>query len=79
MPSRRPPSRRPPLKACRRCGALVALDVKVCPFCGSTEFTDSWEGMVIILDPERSEIAKELGIDKPGAFAIKVGGRVVKR
>lgn len=79
MPGRRPPSRKPSLKACRRCGALVPLDAKVCPVCGSTEFTDNWEGMIIITDPEQSEIAKALKIDKPGMFAIRIGGRVVKR
>ncbi len=79
MPSRRPPSRRPLLKACRRCGALVDLDARVCPVCGSTEFTDSWEGMIIILDVENSEISKELKITKPGFYAIKIGGRVVRR
>ncbi len=79
MPARRPPTKRPPLKACRRCGALVPLDVKVCPYCGSSEFTDNWEGMIIILDVENSEIAKELNIEKEGFYAIKIGGRVVKR
>ncbi|MCE4628472.1 MAG: DNA-directed RNA polymerase, subunit E'' [Desulfurococcales archaeon] len=79
MPGRRPPSRRPLLKACRKCGALVPPDTRVCPVCGSTEFTDNWEGMIVIADPEKSELAKELGIDKPGIFAIRVGGRVVKR
>jgi len=79
VPGRRPPSRKPPLKACRKCGALVPLDVNVCPVCGSTEFTDNWEGMIIIADPEKSEVAKALNLDKPGMFAIRIGGRVVRR
>ncbi|MEB3844451.1 MAG: DNA-directed RNA polymerase, subunit E'' [Desulfurococcales archaeon] len=79
MPSRRPPSRRPPLKACRRCGGLVDREARVCPYCGSAEFTDNWEGMIIILDSENSVIAKETNINREGMFAIKVAGRIVKR
>ncbi len=79
MPRGRQPSKRPKLKACRKCGALVDSKVNVCPICGSTEFTDNWEGMIIILDPSHSELAKELQIEKPGLYAIRVAGRVVKR
>ena len=79
MPARRPPSRKPPLKACRKCGSLVPLDAKRCPVCGSTEFTENWDGMIIVFDPENSEVARELNLEKPGIYAIKVGGRVVKR
>jgi DNA-directed RNA polymerase subunit E" len=79
MPAKRLPSRKPPLKACRRCGALAPLDAKICPICGSTEFTESWEGLIIIFDPEKSEVAREINITKPGIYAIKIGGRVVRR
>lgn len=75
----RAPSKKPKLKACKKCGALVSSDANVCPVCGSTEFTTNWEGMVIIIDPERSELARELMITKAGAYAIRVAGRVVKR
>jgi len=75
----RPPSKKPRLKACRKCGALVPLNERVCPVCGSTEFSEDWEGMVIIVDPENSELAKEIGLERPGIFAIKVAGRIVKR
>ncbi|GAB6147706.1 transcription elongation factor subunit Spt4 [Stetteria hydrogenophila] len=69
--------RRPLLKACLHCGALVFRDVEVCPVCGGTRFTDEWEGMVIILD-ENSYVARVLE-RKPGIYAIKVAGRVVAR
>ena len=69
---------KPKLKACRNCGALVPKDANVCPICGSTSFTEAWEGMVIIIDPE-SLLAKELKIEKPGMYAIKVAGRIVRR
>ncbi len=66
------PVRGKPFKACRKCKALVNKEANICPICGSSDFTDEWEGMVIIIDPENSEIAKMLGITKPGRYAIKV-------
>ena len=66
------PARGKPFKACRKCKALVSKETNICPVCGSSDFTDEWEGMAIIIDPENSEIAKMLGITKPGRYAIKV-------
>lgn len=37
-----------------------------------SEFTASWQGRIAIIDHERSRIAKELEIAKPGEYAIKV-------
>ena len=61
------------LKACMKCKALVRVEEERCPVCGSTEFSEEWSGMVIIIDPKRSRIAKLLGIEKPGRYALKVG------
>jgi len=36
------------------------------------EFTPSWKGRVYILDPEKAQIAKKMGITKAGEYAIKV-------
>ena len=58
-------------KACKKCHAIVKG--KKCPICGSTELTTSWSGRVIILDPEKSKIAKELKIERPGEYALRVG------
>lgn len=63
---------KPPFKACRKCKYLVPHDEEKCPKCGSTDFTEEWEGMVIIIDPEDSKIAEILGIKEPGRYAIKV-------
>ena len=79
MPRGRAPSKKPKLKACKKCGALVTVDTNICPVCGSTDFTTNWEGMIVIIDPEHSELARELNITSPGIFAIRVAGRVVKR
>lgn len=60
------------LKACRQCKALVPLDEKKCPVCGSTAFTKLWMGYVIVIDPERSEIAKKIGAKVPWTYAIRL-------
>lgn len=69
----KPQKRKGVFKACKRCKALAPLDAAVCSVCGSAEFSEEWSGMVIIIDPEGSQIAKSLGISKPGRYAIKIG------
>uniref|UniRef100_A0A7C2ZCJ0 Transcription elongation factor Spt4 n=1 Tax=Ignisphaera aggregans TaxID=334771 RepID=A0A7C2ZCJ0_9CREN len=61
------------LKACMKCKALVKPEEEKCPVCGSTEFTYEWSGIVIIIDPERSDVAKMLNIKTPGRYALKIG------
>lgn len=57
-------------KACKICKRIYEGDK--CPDCGNTEFTDEWKGRVMIFDPENSEIAKKLKINKKGTYAIKI-------
>ncbi len=71
MPVRR--GRKKPFKACIKCKFLVPPDTEKCPNCGSESFSFDWSGMVIIVDAEKSEIAKMLGIKQPGRYAIKIG------
>lgn len=66
--------RRAYFKACIKCKLLVPLNAEECPNCGSRDFSEEWEGLVIILDPENSVIAKRLNITKPGRYAIKLRG-----
>ncbi len=56
-------------KACKICKTITEADK--CPRCGSKELTDSQKGKIIILNPEKSEIAQKLGIKEKGTFAIK--------
>ena len=58
-------------KACLKCKFLVEPAVEVCSNCGSREFTYDWDGAVIIIDPEKSMLAKLLDLKKPGKYAIK--------
>ena len=57
-------------RACRECKAVTTGDK--CNVCGSSNLTSQFSGLVIVFDPERSEIAKTLQISKPGKYAIKV-------
>lgn len=60
----------PKLKACRSCKALTENDE--CPLCGSKDLTVNWEGVVVIIDPTRSALAKKLGITRSGIYALRV-------
>ena len=43
-----------------------------CPITNKTDLTENWKGKVIILDAEKSEIAKKMGFSVKGEYAIKV-------
>jgi DNA-directed RNA polymerase subunit E" len=57
-------------KACKTCKMFVEGDV--CPSCKGNQFSTNWQGRLFILDPERSEIGKKIGITVKGEYAIKV-------
>jgi DNA-directed RNA polymerase subunit E" len=59
------------MKACRNCRMIVYTPEKSCPKC-SGELSDKFSGMIIILDPESSEIAKEASLNAAGSYAVKV-------
>ena len=56
--------------ACRKCKSLASG--KICPSCNSTDLSKDWAGLIIILEPEKSEVAKSLGISKSGRYALRV-------
>ena len=56
--------------ACRKCRMLTTE--KSCPNDGSTELSNEWSGLIIIINPAKSQVAKTLGIVKPGRYALKV-------
>ncbi len=57
-------------KACRNCNYLTTETT--CPNCKSTSFSDDYSGLVIILDPEKSEIAHAMKATKKGRYALRV-------
>ncbi|MGM0510833.1 MAG: transcription elongation factor subunit Spt4 [Thermoplasmatota archaeon] len=57
------------LKACKKCNHLT--EDKECPICGG-EVAREWQGYLIIVDHEHSEIARKMDIHVNGKFALKV-------
>ncbi|RLG15969.1 hypothetical protein DRN69_02090 [Candidatus Pacearchaeota archaeon] len=57
-------------KACKICHAIH--EGEKCPKCDSKESTDSFKGRIVVLNPDKSEIAQKLNIKQKGNFAIKV-------
>ena len=56
--------------ACKKCHRIV--NKKSCPNCQNVDASKDWKGLVIILDPDKSRIAKSLKIDSVGSFALRV-------
>ena len=57
-------------KACRNCH--LVSERSVCPNCRSTDLSDDFTGLVIVLDPKNSHIAKSMGIEEKGRYAIRI-------
>jgi len=43
-----------------------------CPNDGNDKLTDNWKGRIAIIDSNKSEIAKRVGIKNKGEYAIKI-------
>lgn len=55
--------------ACKNCFAIGEGDK--CAQCGG-ELSKDWQGYVVVVDPEKSQIAQRLNITKAGTYALKV-------
>ncbi|WNY27300.1 transcription elongation factor subunit Spt4 [Methanolapillus ohkumae] len=58
-------------KVCRKCMRLI-VNSETCEMCGSGDLADEWMGLVVIIDPKRSEIAKRMNVDLADKYALKV-------
>jgi DNA-directed RNA polymerase subunit E" len=56
-------------KACKICSTVY--EGEKCPKCDSKESTEGFKGRIILLNPEKSEIAQKLNLKDKGNFAIK--------
>ncbi|BBL45794.1 DNA-directed RNA polymerase subunit E'' [Nanobdella aerobiophila] len=63
--------RKPKRKICRNCKAIINKDANKCPYCGSTDLAEDFSGFVLIVNEERSEVAKKYNF-KEGKWAIKI-------
>jgi len=57
-------------KACKNCRMIS--NGPICPNCKSSNLSDDWTGIVIVMDSKNSEIAEKMGIKVPGKYAIRV-------
>ncbi|MBS7657964.1 MAG: transcription elongation factor subunit Spt4 [Candidatus Bathyarchaeia archaeon] len=57
-------------KACRNCKLISSGPI--CPNCKSTNLSEDWSGLLIIINPEVSEVAKKIGIKTAGKYALRV-------
>ena len=59
--------------ACRDClRVLNDKKAETCPSCGSASMTDDWSGYIVIIHPQQCDVAKIMGINEPGRYALKV-------
>lgn len=58
-------------KACEECRRIVE-EGDECPVCKSKDLSSSWKSLLIVYDPENSEMAEEADISSPGRYAIRV-------
>ena len=56
--------------ACRKCKRLTSASA--CPIDGSRSLTKDWSGLIVILDPDHSEVARTIGVKTPGRYAYLV-------
>ncbi len=58
--------------ACRKCNHITTS--KICPNqnCRSTDLSPDWNGVILVVEPTSSKIAKTLGITEKGKYAIRV-------
>ena len=57
-------------KVCKKCKLFV--DGETCPICKKNNFSTSFQGRVYFVDIQNSTIAKNIGVELKGEYAIKV-------
>lgn len=60
--------------ACKKCMHIINSSSTTCELCGSSDLTNEWTGLVIILNPLKSKIAKKMELKEaiPSMYALKV-------
>jgi DNA-directed RNA polymerase subunit E" len=57
-------------KACKKCRLIVVGEI--CPVCKEANLTKEWEGYIMVINPDSSEIAKAIKATVPGKYALKI-------
>ncbi len=56
---------------CRTC-KIFFDEGQSCPICKRNTSTNSFQGRIQIINAEKSVIAKKMGVEKEGEYAIKI-------
>ena len=59
----------PVYKACKQYSFISEEDT--CPRCGG-QTSREWQGYLVVIDYEKSDIAKQMGISSNGKYALRV-------
>ncbi|MCK4437891.1 DNA-directed RNA polymerase, subunit E'' [Candidatus Bathyarchaeota archaeon] len=57
-------------RACRNC--KIIIEENICPICKGTDLSDDYSGLLIVVDPEGSQMAQKMDIKKEGRYALKI-------
>lgn len=57
-------------KACKKCRLIVKGDV--CPVCKDSQLTKTWEGYIVLVNADGSQVAEAIGARTPGKYALKI-------
>ena len=57
-------------RACKAC--KIITEDSLCPICKTTDISDDYSGLLVVLDPEGSQLAKKMGITEAGRYALKI-------
>jgi DNA-directed RNA polymerase subunit E" len=57
------------MRACKQCSFISTEDT--CPRCAG-QTSKEWQGYLVIVDHEKSDIAKKMGIASNGKYALRV-------
>ncbi|MGB9635531.1 MAG: transcription elongation factor subunit Spt4 [Candidatus Micrarchaeia archaeon] len=58
-------------KACRNC-RYISMGAETCPVCGSSDLSDNWSGVIVIINPETSDLAKIIDAKVSGKYAVRI-------
>ncbi len=59
-------------KACRVCHLIVEKTANMCPNCKTQDLSSEYTGEIFILNPEDSDVAERMKINKKGHYALRV-------
>ena len=57
-------------RACRTC--KIITEENACPICRSTDLSDDFSGLLVVLDPEGSQLAQKIDIKQEGQYALRI-------